>query len=123
MRSPTNLPSYQKHYSESGLWDKIASCGKKAGSSLIYKALQLYYAATDPATTWENKAIIWGALGYLILPTDLVPDFIPFVGYGDDAAAIAAAVEAASKSITPTVQCKAKNRMSSWFSASEISKL
>ena len=123
MRAPSNLPSYQKHYSESGLWEKIASVGKKAGASLIYKALQLYYAAIDPATSWEKKAIIYGALGYLILPTDLVPDFIPFVGYGDDAAALAAALEAASKSVTPTVQSNAKSRMGSWFSASEISKL
>lgn len=122
MKTPSNLPSYQKHYSESSLWDKIASAGKKAGAAIIYKALQLYYAATDPKTSWDKKAIIYGALGYLILPIDLIPDFLPF-GYADDAAALAAACEACSASITPSVITRAKNKMSKWFSQSEISKL
>ncbi|MBD5239631.1 MAG: DUF1232 domain-containing protein [Bacteroidales bacterium] len=123
MKAPSNIPSYQKHYSEAGLWDKIASAGKKAGVSLIYKALQLYYAATDSNTSWEKKAIIYGALGYLILPADLIPDFIPVVGFTDDAATLTAAYEASSSSITPAVERNAKNRLSSWFSSSEISKL
>ncbi|MBD5282706.1 MAG: DUF1232 domain-containing protein [Bacteroides sp.] len=123
MKNPDNLESYKEYYSESGLWDKIASISKKAGVSLIYKALQLYYAATDPVTPWHQKAIIYGALGYLISPVDLIPDSIPIAGLIDDGKALQMAYETCSKHITPAVERNAKNRLSSWFSSSEISKL
>lgn len=39
---------------------------------------------------WKSKAIVLGGLAYFLLPTDAIPDFIPFVGYIDDGAVIAA---------------------------------
>lgn len=39
---------------------------------------------------WKSKAIALAGLAYFLLPTDLFPDFIPFVGYIDDGAVIAA---------------------------------
>ncbi|MBD5342080.1 MAG: DUF1232 domain-containing protein [Bacteroides sp.] len=116
------IESYQKYYSESNLWQKIASAGKKAGIKLVYEALQLYYAAVDPQTPFDKKLLIWGTLGYLILPTDLIWDFLPG-GFVDDGAALAAAYKASSSCITPVVERNAKTRLSSWFSSSEISKL
>ncbi len=123
MKTPSNIPSFGKHYSESGLWGKIASAGKKAGISVIYKALQLYYAATDSHTPWEKKALIYGALGYFILPIDLIPDVLGAMGYTDDAAVLTAAYDACASNITPTVNYNAKNKISNWFSSSDISKL
>lgn len=41
----------------------------------------------------KTKAIITAALLYVVLPTDLTPDFIPFIGYIDDAAIVAAVVK------------------------------
>lgn len=61
------------------------------GSSLIRKLLTnvktLLLMLRDKKFTmeWQSKAIIVAALGYFITPTDLFPDFIPFVGYLDDA--------------------------------------
>ena len=46
----------------------------------------------DPDTPTWAKGVIVGALGYLILPADLVPDLIPGAGYGDDWAALVAAL-------------------------------
>lgn len=43
---------------------------------------------------WKSKAIILAGLAYFILPTDTIPDFIPFVGYIDDGAVIAAVLRA-----------------------------
>jgi uncharacterized membrane protein YkvA (DUF1232 family) len=39
---------------------------------------------------WKSKAIVLAGLAYFLLPTDAIPDFIPFVGYIDDGAVIAA---------------------------------
>jgi uncharacterized membrane protein YkvA (DUF1232 family) len=61
------------------------------GSSLIRKLLNnvktLLMMLRDKkfSMEWQSKAIIIAALGYFITPTDLFPDFIPFVGYLDDA--------------------------------------
>ena len=47
----------------------------------------LYEMLTDPNYTLSNstKLIIMGALAYVILPFDVIPDFIPIIGWIDDA--------------------------------------
>lgn len=39
----------------------------------------------DPAIPRRTRWLVWFLLGYLVLPIDIVPDFIPVVGYADDA--------------------------------------
>lgn len=73
-RTPQNIEQYQKHYSESGLFSKIGKVCRKSGMKVIYYVLLLYYVLTDENTPWEHKSIIIGALGYFILPVDLIPD-------------------------------------------------
>jgi uncharacterized membrane protein YkvA (DUF1232 family) len=43
----------------------------------------------DPALPRSARVRLWLLLGYLLLPIDLVPDFIPVVGYADDAIVMA----------------------------------
>ena len=75
----------------------------------------LYYTLMNPATPMKYKAVIAGALGYLILPLDLFPDFLPFAGLADDWAALIAAVTYALGAITPESKEKAKEKMRAWF--------
>ena len=51
---------------------------------MIQKALWLYYAAQRPQTPIWAKTTIYAALGYFILPVDIIPDLIPGAGYVDD---------------------------------------
>lgn len=44
----------------------------------------LYLAARDPRTPWYAKALALGIAGYALSPIDLIPDFIPVLGYLDD---------------------------------------
>lgn len=75
-----NFQDYQEHYNESAFWSKA----KKLGRKVLMPALKLYYAAQDSDTPAWAKAIIYSALGYLILPVDAIPDAIPGVGLVDD---------------------------------------
>jgi uncharacterized membrane protein YkvA (DUF1232 family) len=44
----------------------------------------VYLAARDPRTPWYAKALALAVAGYALSPIDLIPDFIPVVGYLDD---------------------------------------
>jgi uncharacterized membrane protein YkvA (DUF1232 family) len=44
----------------------------------------LYLAARDPRTPWYAKALAAFIIGYALSPIDLIPDFIPVIGYLDD---------------------------------------
>ena len=44
-----------------------------------------YYCATDRATPGRVRATLFGALAYFVLPTDVIPDFLVGIGFGDDA--------------------------------------
>ena len=44
----------------------------------------LYFAARDPRTPWYAKVIAASVVAYALSPIDLIPDFIPIIGYLDD---------------------------------------
>ena len=69
----------------------------------------------SPDVTLKDKSVIIGALGYLILPLDLIPDFIPIVGITDDVSAIALAYKTVKGSITPEIEAQARNKIKDWF--------
>jgi uncharacterized membrane protein YkvA (DUF1232 family) len=48
--------------------------------------------ARDPEVPRHSRVTLWVLLGYLLLPFDLVPDFIPVLGYADDAIVVAIAL-------------------------------
>ena len=61
----------------------------------------------DYALSLKSKAMIVAALAYFILPTDLTPDFIPFVGYIDDGIVITALMKRVKSEIDRFLQWKA----------------
>ncbi len=107
---------YNNDYSEESLFNKIKSFFSKAGVSVVYGALLLFYALKDPNVPIKAKATIISALGYFISPIDLIADPIPVVGYGDDFTAIITALGVISVFITPEIKRKAKEKTKEWFS-------
>lgn len=118
-----DMETYADKYSEAGLWDKIRDNVSAIGIKLIYKALQLYYVAQSPDCPVKVKAGIYGALGYLISPIDLIPDIVPVVGYTDDAAAIALALALAQMYITKEVNENARAKIRDVFGTRMLAKL
>ncbi|WP_020388999.1 YkvA family protein [Kribbella catacumbae] len=62
--------------------------------------------ATDPALPRGVRLRLWLLLAYLALPFDLVPDFIPVIGYADDAIIIALALRSITRSAGPEALTK-----------------
>ncbi len=112
---PQDLTRYQRHFSEETFLQKVMKLAKKAGEKVVYLALILYYELADPDVPMRDKAILVGALGYLILPLDLIPDFIPIAGYADDFSALVAAYRMVRGNITENVKSNAAKKMSEWF--------
>ncbi|MBQ7155236.1 MAG: DUF1232 domain-containing protein [Synergistaceae bacterium] len=110
-------PKYAKHYSDNDFWDKVKGVLKSAGKTIIYKALQLYYVMKNPSCPAHIKAAIIAALGYFILPIDIIPDIIPGLGFTDDLAAITAALVMAKAYVDDEVKARAKDKLDEFFGA------
>jgi uncharacterized membrane protein YkvA (DUF1232 family) len=108
-------PKYAESYSEEKLFKKIARFAKNVGIKLIYLALLLFYTLEQPTTPLLAKSIIVGALGYFILPTDFIPDFIPIVGFSDDFTALISAIVAVAMYVDDGTKAKAKAKLHVWF--------
>ncbi|MGC5700943.1 DUF1232 domain-containing protein [Pseudomonas sp. NFXW11] len=97
------------------LWRKIGRYAKRVGRSLIEKALWLYYAAQRPQTPIWAKTTIYAALGYFVLPLDIIPDLLPGAGYVDDLGVLASSVVTVAAHINGEVKEQASGRLEDWF--------
>jgi len=80
-------------------WPKFwATMGKVPFSEELGAA---YYCATDGQTPTRVKGVLFAALAYFVLPTDLIPDFIAGLGFTDDATVLATAMGMVSVHIKP----------------------
>jgi uncharacterized membrane protein YkvA (DUF1232 family) len=73
-------------------WERIKKLGRKLpfAEDIVAAA----YCAADSGTPSRVKLLIIGAIAYFVMPFDGIPDFLPMVGYTDDAAVIAATIAA-----------------------------
>jgi len=86
------MTDHSRAYSDSAFKAKLSNI---AGlDKLIDAAKQVHALLRDPKTPIWVKGLCVAVLGYLIVPIDVVADFIPVVGYGDDLAALTAALAA-----------------------------
>lgn len=103
-------PQYERHYNDDGFWKKVKHVAALVGAKVLYPALQLYYVLQSKDVPVKAKTLIIGALGYLILPADLVPDFIPALGFTDDLTALMVALRAVNKHVTPEINARVKEQ-------------
>ena len=115
--------NYGNKFSKQDFVEKIAHIAKGAGAKLVYAALILYYTLQSPKVSATNKAMIIGALGYLISPLDVVPDAIPIAGLADDLGVLIFVLKKVWTDVDPEIQVKAKKRLSKWFDEDEIEEI
>ncbi len=89
----------------------------------------LYLAYRHPQVPWYAQLVVAGVVAYAFSPIDLIPDFIPILGYLDDLLLLPAGIMLALRLIPPEVlaECRhtAQERMqaerpTSWIAASVI---
>ena len=117
------LQKYEQHYNDSSFLDKITKYGKLIGINALYKAVQLWFVLQKPDVPASTKAVIMGALGYLIAPLDFLPDLMPVLGYTDDFVAINFALIKVQGYIDEEVERKSKNLLAKIFGEEAVSML
>ena len=115
--------SYANKFSQSEFVEKISRIAKRAGAKLVYAALILYYTLQSDHVSKTDKAIIIGALGYMISPLDVIPDAIPIAGLTDDFAVLMYVLKKVWTDIDPTIVEQAKEKLSKWFDEEEIDEI
>lgn len=83
---------------------------KQRALQLKVETFALYLAARDPRTPWYAKLLVAGIVAYAFSPIDLIPDFIPVIGYLDDLILIPLGIALAVRLIPDPVlaECRAR---------------
>ncbi|OPY29556.1 MAG: hypothetical protein A4E28_00809 [Methanocella sp. PtaU1.Bin125] len=106
---------YGRYYSDESFWRKIKKFGRRAGAKAVYHAVLLWYVATKPGTPLPVKLLIFGGLGYFILPVETIPDFLVGIGYADDLAVLVGIITAYGTYVDDASKAKARAKVREIF--------
>jgi uncharacterized membrane protein YkvA (DUF1232 family) len=107
----------------------LISGWKQRARQLRREVYALYLACKDPRTPWYAKVIAACIVGYAFSPIDLIPDFVPVLGYVDDLVIVPLGILVARKLIPPPIlaDCRARaeermrqGRPTNWIAAGII---
>jgi uncharacterized membrane protein YkvA (DUF1232 family) len=76
---------------------------KAQARALKREVLVVYLAAKDPRTPWYARGLVLLIVAYALSPIDLIPDFVPVLGYLDDLILIPGGIWLAIRMIPPEV--------------------
>ena len=88
---------------------------RRAGRAVARPALECFELLMDGSTPNQVRLTMLAALTYLLLPLDLIPDFIPAVGFSDDMVAFTALLGLCGRHLTPEIRQRAQRRLDQWF--------
>lgn len=98
------------------LMDKLRPWALKAGRVASRPLLQFYYVLNDPATSTLDRVLIYAAIIYTIVPTDLVPRAaFKVLGVLDDGVAMLYVYKKIKHRITPAINAKVEDTLNEWF--------
>ena len=81
--------------------------------------LTLWFCRSDPGTPWYAKALAALVVAYAFSPIDLIPDFIPVLGYLDDLIIVPLGIYLALRLIPQPVLVEARRRADAWIAAQQ----
>ena len=103
------------------LWDKLKTYALKAGRVATKPILTFYYVMHQTETTTLEKALIYGAIAYIIIPSDLIPRrTLSVLGILDDAAVVAYMYKKVSNKVTAEITNKVEDTLDQWFGAEAV---
>ncbi|MCC6178000.1 MAG: DUF1232 domain-containing protein [Chloroflexi bacterium] len=81
---------------------------RQRARALKTETLALYLAARDPRVPWYARVLVAGIVAYALSPIDLIPDFIPILGYLDDVILVPLGITLALRMIPPEVMAECR---------------
>lgn len=98
------------------LWSRIRPYAKKMGRTASRPILQFYYVLNDRNTSALDRALIYGALIYVLFPIDILPRAVyRIIGVIDDGIAILYVYNKIKDRITPDINLKVEMTLDEWF--------
>lgn len=103
------------------LQEKLMPYAKKYGRVAAKPVLELYYVLREDSTPAKDKAVIALALGYLLLPSDILPlRKFGIFGLLDDTLSVSVVYKKMRKNITPAVSFKVEMTLDKWFDGRSV---
>lgn len=88
---------------------------RRAGRAIALPALECLELLLDGQTPPQVRLTMLAALTYLLLPLDLIPDFVPVAGFSDDLVALTALLGLTGSHLTPDIRLRARRKLDRWF--------
>ena len=117
MTSPGQAEPLQAEVLESTVVDEalLLRLLRRAGRLVARPALECLELVLAPQTPYPIKATVLAALVYLMVPLDLIPDFIPAAGFSDDLVALTTLLGLCARHRTPEIRLRAQRKLDRWF--------
>jgi uncharacterized membrane protein YkvA (DUF1232 family) len=115
--APIGQPLIEAEVLESTVVDEalLVRLLRRAGRTIARPALECFEILVDRGTPPQVRLTVLAALTYLLLPLDLIPDFIPAAGFSDDMVALTALLGLCGTHRTPEIRSRAQSRLDRWF--------
>jgi uncharacterized membrane protein YkvA (DUF1232 family) len=88
---------------------------RRAGRTLARPAIECLELLLDGQTPPQVRLTMLAALTYLLVPLDLIPDFIPAAGFSDDLVALTALLGLCATHMSDDIRLRAQRKLDSWF--------
>ena len=112
----TRLKDVNWHEKINALIRRIQPWALKAGRRASRPILQFYYVLADEKTSTLDRALIYAAIAYTIMPMDLIPSAVyKMLGIVDDGVAVLYVYKKVKKNITPEISAKVESTLNEWF--------
>ena len=82
-------------------------------------AMTLWFARAHPATPWTAKALAAFVVAYALSPIDLIPDFVPLLGYLDDVILLPLLIWLTLRLLPPEVVSASREQAEAWLQRRE----
>jgi uncharacterized membrane protein YkvA (DUF1232 family) len=93
----------------------VAQSIKSWAKRIKQDAVTLWFAARHPRTPWAAKAIGMFVVAYALSPIDLIPDFVPVLGFVDDAILLPGLIWLAMRLIPDGVLAECRTQAADWI--------
>lgn len=92
----------------------------KARAALLQRdVLALWFAVRDPRTPWSARALALLVVAYALSPIDLIPDFIPVLGYVDELLLLPLAIWAILRLVPREVLTQSRAKAEEWLASGQ----